>query len=124
MKYIPLCLIMCIYPYVGYAGGSHHDDVTVNVESSILVLENKTEVTQHITINKKVIGMALGIAKAQHQFDKGSPKLQWSIGAGSFEDSDAISLGLGKRINGVMVNGSYGIEDGEEGYGIGINGNF
>jgi len=89
----------------------------------------------HSTVYKseisKPMGTALGLAAAQHNFDYGY-KPQWSVGAGSYEDANAISFSLAKRLgdgknqckNCLLINGSFGVENSRAGIGIGINGRF
>ena len=69
-------------------------------------------------------GTALAIAKAQHNFDWSTGKWQGSVGLGSFDNTDAISFGMGKRVGQTLLNGSIGRENGKYGYGIGVNWRF
>ena len=74
--------------------------------------------------NQETKGVALAIAKSQHNFDWSTEKLQGSIGMGSFEGKDAISFGIGKRVGQILLNGSVGVESGNHGYGAGITWRF
>ena len=75
----------------------------------------------NITENK---GVALAIAKSQHNFDWSTEKWQGSLGTGSYDGQDAISIGVGKRFSNVLLNGSIGRESDKYGYGFGINMRF
>lgn len=69
-------------------------------------------------------GVALAIAKSQHNFDFGTHSWQGSIGVGSFDSESAISFGVAKRLDRVLVNGTFGFENGKVGAGLGVNWRF
>lgn len=73
-------------------------------------------------------GSALGVAAAQHQFDFGTHSWQWSAGASYVDKNgagcEALSFGIGKRIDRAVINGSISHESDATAYGIGINGRF
>lgn len=69
-------------------------------------------------------GIALSLATAQQHFDFGTHSWQGSIGAGTFDSDAAISFGVAKRLDRVLVNGSVGFESGKTGVGIGVNWRF
>jgi len=73
-------------------------------------------------------GSAIGVAAAQHQFDFGTHSWQWAAGAAyvdkNGEGCEALSLGIGKRIDRAVINGSISHESDATAYGIGINGRF
>lgn len=75
------------------------------------------------TVNNQT-GTALGIATAQHQFDFGTYSWQGSVGIGAYDDAEAVSFAMGKRIDRMMFNGSVGIENGKTGVGAGLNWRF
>lgn len=118
---IALMLAFSALPFAVQAGGRHneHETSETTVVSDITI--NQT-LTQRITEEAK--GNAISLAAAQHSFDMSTFAPQWSIGAASSGDSDAISFAIGKRFNNVLINGSIGYEDGEKGYGVGITGTF
>jgi len=70
--------------------------------------------------NNLTSGAALGIAAAQHQFDWGTNAFQAGVAGGYFQGNAAISIGIGRRFKNVLVNGSFGSELGNSGYGIGV----
>ena len=116
---ITIMLAFSALPFAVKAGGQHHEDSETTVVSNVTV--NQT-LSQKITEQAK--GVALSLAAAQHSFDTSTFAPQWSVGAASYGDSDAISIAIGKRFNNVLINGSIGYEDGERGYGVGITGTF
>ena len=69
-------------------------------------------------------GTALGIATGNHHHDFGTHKWQWSAAYGHYQDNDAFSVSIGKRVDRVLINGSIGREGSETGYGVGLNGRF
>ena len=70
-------------------------------------------------------GTALAIAKAQHQMDLSTRSLQGSLGVGVYDDCFGGSFMLGQRLdNGLLINGSIGVEKGEIGTGFGLRWNF
>lgn len=114
MKYLSLLLLI---PAITYAGGNHGHS-----EESSTIINNTTNITYKTT--STVSGMALGLAASQHNFDLSTYAYQWSIGAAYYDNEDAISFALGKRINNILINGSIGYENGTRGAGIGVNGRF
>lgn len=97
MKYL-----IFLFPLIAWADNSHHVKY----------------------INTPTSGTALGIANAQLNFDKGTYGWQWSAGAGFYDDSEAVSFGMGKRYGNTLINGTIGSEDGKTGFGVGISGKF
>ena len=80
-----------------------------------------TEVTNVTTDTK---GVALSLATAQHHFDFGTHSWQGSIGVGNFNSDSAISFGVAKRLNRVLVNASVAHEHDDTGVGVGVNWRF
>jgi len=74
--------------------------------------------------NQTANGAALAIAMGQINFDWSTQKNQASIGAGSFDNQDAISFGFGKRFGDILINGSIGRESNKTGYGVGLGFRF
>lgn len=72
----------------------------------------------------KTDGVALGIAAAQHQFDFGTHKWQWSAGVGYYDDNSAASVGFAKRIDRVLIDATIGREGNKTGGGVGLHGRF
>jgi len=119
MRYV-VAVILLMGVFVSIARGhSYHDHDLVTV-------------TEHTTITNtsQAKGLALGIAKAQHQFDLNTYNLQGSLAAGSFKSKNAVSFALGKRIctkktqDCALFNGSVGLEEGDIGVGGAINWKF
>lgn len=104
------------------AENPHHDH-------AYLPIEPYTYTTTSTTTEKTGCdGSALGVAAAQHQFDFGTHSWQWAAGAAyvdkNGEGCEALSFGLGKRIDRAVINGSISHESDSTAYGIGINGRF
>jgi len=101
--------ILALMPVLAFAHGS----------TTIVHEHNYT------TVQEECTGSALAIAKAQHQMDLSTRSLQGSLAIGSFKDCTGFSFMGGQRLsNGLLLNGSIGIEDGEPGYGAGVRWNF
>ena len=105
-----LILFLLATPVYASNWHHHHDQPTTNTTTNNTVINNE--------------GVALAIAKAQHHFDFGTHSWQGSIGVGTFDSESAISFGVAKRLDRVLVNGSVGFEDGKTGAGVGINWRF
>lgn len=101
-----LILILAILPSCVMAGGNRNTTII-----------NETYNTYNVE------GVALAIAKSQHHFDWSTPRLQGSIGMGSF-DNEALSFGLAQKYKEVLINGSIGTEDGKTGFGLGVGWRF
>ena len=110
-----IVLGVAFLPYLVKADGRHDEAVINNTTISTTI----NQVTK-----REYSGQALAIAAAQHSFNSSTFALQWSIGAATYEDTDALSIAIGKRVNGLLLNGSIGIENGSKGAGIGITGTF
>lgn len=66
-------------------------------------------------------GVSLAIAASQIHVDWSTKKVQLGFGVGSYKDSNALSVGLGKRVGKVLINGSISSDGTNVGYGAGIN---
>ena len=108
-------LIWICIPFIVKAD-SRHDESAIN---NTTINHTINQITKY-----EYSGQALAIAAAQHSFNSSTFALQWSIGAATYEDTDALSIAIGKRVNGLLLNGSIGIENGTTGAGIGITGTF
>ena len=118
-----ICLVMVSAK--AYAGGWHHDhepDVYATEITEVTNVTELTNITNHTT--EQADGVALAIANGQLNFDFATNDYQAGIGLGSFDGEDAVSVGIGKRLNGVLLNGSIGREGNKYGYGIGANWRF
>jgi len=80
--------VLLISP-AAYASGSHHE----------YVVNNTTKV-------EKSSNSAMALSAAQLNFDWSTQALQISGGVGSHNGSQALSIGLGKRVGQVLLNGS------------------
>lgn len=112
IKYLFLLL-----PIAVFASDPHHDHPAPIIYPVPIIQEQ-------YTITDTTEGVSLGIATAQHHFDLGTHKWQWSAGYGYFDGNDAVSFSIGKRVDRVLINGSIGREGGKTGYGVGLNGRF
>ena len=70
--------------------------------------------------NYNTEGTALGLAASQHHFDLSTYDLQFSVGTGEFNGAEALSFGLAKRFNNILLNATIGEENGQTGYGAGF----
>lgn len=68
-------------------------------------------------------GTALALSQAQLNFDWHTTKWQASVGAGYYDNLEAVSVGIGKKFGDVLVNGSIGCES-KCGGGIGATFRF
>lgn len=85
----------------------------------------ETAPVESTTINTETAnGVALGIAMSQLGFEWGTKSFQAGIGLGSFDGEDAISIGVGKRVDRLLINGSIGREGDKYGYGLGLRFHF
>jgi len=91
---------------------------------SSIVYEQSPVSSGTIINNETANGAALAIAMSQLSFDWSTKNLQAGVGLGSFDSQDAISFGLGKRVDRLLINGSVGREGNNYGYGLGINWHF
>ena len=117
MKYLlPFCLIIYVYPYVGYAGD--------RVENSYYTENHYNEVINISRESKQ--GVALGLAASSHHFDVGRYPLQWSVALGAYDNRNAASFAMGKRISekSLLLNSQIGIEENKVGFSIGLSGTF
>lgn len=78
----------------------------------------------HTTLTGQSEGVALSLAASQHHFDFGTHSWQGSVGMGSYDNDSAISFGLAKRFDRVLINGSVGVNGDKSGYGMGVNWRF
>ncbi len=109
-----------------YADRWHHEHENVtNVTEVTEITENITEVTENsYNTTEQADGVALAIANSQLNFDWATNDYQAGIGLGTWDDTDAVSFGVGKRFKGVLLNGSIGREGNKYGAGVGVNFRF
>lgn len=87
--------------------------------------ENDQPTVQETVIRNsyyQVSGVALAIANSQLQFDSTTYQTQLGVGAGNFDGSNALSVGVAKRFceHCPLVNGSIGQEGDKTGVGVGF----
>ena len=140
---LALTIIHVLFIGAAYAGSPHNEPVVINnyitveptttnsaadaydstdiVDSYSVTNNYTTEVSNEIND-----GVALNLSAAALNFDWGTNDWQYSGGLGNTESRTAGSIGIGKRIGGIMLNGSYNraMESGKEGYNIGLTGRF
>ena len=109
MKVITIIIIAIILSgcaAIAFADNPHHE-------------HNST--TLNTTINHES-GVALGLACSALNFDARTYALQGSAGVGSYDNTNAVCFGLGKRLgkDGVLLNGSVAHEEGKTGISAGI----
>ena len=118
---IGLCIGGLLVIASARAENPHHDHPYIPIEPYPYTVPETVE-------KSSCDGSALGVAAAQHQFDFGTHRWQWSAGAAYVDKNDegceALSLGIGKRIDRAVINGSISHESDSTAYGIGINGRF
>lgn len=120
MKKIFLVVLLMFLASTAYAVDPHHDPEPITViEEHVTYIDN--------SIIKKgsasEYGIALAIANAQHHFALGTYSWQAAVGLGRFEENQAISFGVAKRVysDQLLLSGSLGIENGRKGAGVGLN---
>ena len=69
---------------------------------------------------------AMSVAVSQHQFDMGTHDWQGSVGAGFYQDENAVSFGVGKRFEKIdaLFNASYGQVNDHSVIGAGVTFRF
>jgi YadA-like membrane anchor domain len=112
-KFIIFFAILFFAANIAYSRDYHH---------GIIIEQSPVEAA--IINNETASGVALAIAMSQLSFDWSTRAYQAGIGLGSFNGADAISLGLGKRVDRMLINGSIGREGDKYGYGMGISFHF
>ena len=117
-----LTMIIATSAYADKTHTTHYNDY---YSGDLNITFDSSDVSKPVD-NSNTSGVALGIAATQHHFDFGTYKWQGSLGLGRFENNTAISIGIAKRLKDedVMINGSFGMENGRTGGGIGLNGRF
>ena len=109
---ITLIVLGFIFLSTSYASGRHDDDV---------VIENTVEIYESYEI--QMGDMSVGIASAQHHFDWSTSKWQGSIGMGHYDGDSALSAGLAKRYDEVLINLNV-VKGDELGGGLGVGWRF
>jgi len=127
MRLVYIVLLMMV-SISAYAGGIHHHTV-IQGEQGIqgergLTGANGLNGKDGVNASTLYKGVAAALASSQHNFGFYTPKTQWSIAGGQFDNESALSIGLGKRLGDVLINGSVVNESGEIGFGIGLSGRF
>ena len=79
----------------------------------------------NVTVQNSVTntsGVALGLACSALNFDARTYALQGSAGVGSYDNTNAVCFGLGKRLgkDGVLLNGSVAHGEGKTGISAGF----
>lgn len=101
---IALILIISVFANIAYSHDNHQSSSVTNVYNSQ--------------------GVALAIATAQIHPEVGTSKWQFGAGLGSYGNTSAITVGIGKRVGKVLINGTLGTENGKTGLGVGVNFRF
>lgn len=112
--FFSILFVLLLMVNIAYPSEKHHHDVAVQdapIETTIIN-------------NESANGAALAIAMSQLSFDWSTKSYQAGIGLGSFNGNDAISLGIGKRVDRMLINGSIGREGNKYGYGFGVSFHF
>lgn len=121
-------LVGLLIMQVVWADSPHNGNDITNVYVQPYPYDTATATTAAATEVNTCTGSALGVAAAQHQFDFGTHSWQWAAGAAYIDGNnitcDALSFGIGKRIDRVVINGSISRESDTTAYGVGINGRF
>ena len=95
--------------------------VTLGIWGSIQASERHHHNVTNIMESK---GTALAIAGSQCHFDLNTQGLQGCAGFGKYDGSSSSVIGIGKRIDNMLINGTIGREDGHSGVGLGLNFKF
>ena len=118
--FIILMLTWLAVPYLAQASDRYkHRPPETTVENTINVI-NVTHRTE-MKVSQKASGVALAGSMSMLQFDASTKKNQLSIGAFTYEDQDAISIGLGKKFDNITIHGAIGAEGDTVGAGAGIH---
>ena len=144
-EYIPglllfIVVLLLTLANIAYASGNHHDDDEQGEKgdrgeqgiAGTNGLDGKDGATglrgkaglNGSSVTNTTNGTALGIAISQLHFDWGTKSLQGGVGVGSYDGKDAVSIGIGKRVDRLLINGSVGREGNKYGYGLGLNFHF
>ena len=92
------------------------------------VTNNNYPVTITSGVSDEVINelFAMSVATSQHHFDMGTHDWQGSVGAGFYQDENAVSFGVGKRFEKIdaLFNASYGQVNDHSVLGVGATFRF
>ncbi len=102
-------IILLLLSFSVMADEKHH-----NVNAPV------NNVTNYSVTNYDVSGVATSIANSQHSFSFGTFALQGSLGAATYNNSNALSFGLAKRFNRVLISGSVSSESVSDNYSFGV----
>ncbi len=114
----PMKYLILLFPLVAFAGERHHE---VTVASPVIQsVSTESTITNYSSTNT-YSGVALGISASQLNFDHSTYSLQGAVGVGAYDGSEAVSIGLAKRVckKCGLLSGSAGVERGKVGMGAG-----
>jgi len=98
----------------------------LTVDNSVTNNNYPTTVTSGVS--DEVINelFAMSVATSQHHFDMGTHDWQGSVGAGFYQDENAVSFGVGKRFEQIdaLFNASYGQVNDHSVLGAGVTFRF
>lgn len=98
-----LILISFLVVSVAQARGDGHSQSIVFIDYVPPAAVETTVVTDNTKYKE---GIASAIAASQHQFNYGIHSWQGSVAVGTYDSETAISVGLAKRFNRTLINGS------------------
>ena len=78
-------LVFAFLPFAVQADNRHDHHTPVVIQSDTVVNRYYKQ------------GASLALAAAQHSFNSSTFALQWSVGAATYGDTDALSIAIGKR---------------------------
>ena len=113
------------YHYSNNYPDNYQQDIYITVEQPEPVSEPPAApvVNEYTTVEGNTYiqesGVAAVLAASQLNFDWGTDSWQLAGGLGNYENHTAGSVGFGKRIKNILVNGSYSRESGVDYFGIG-----
>ena len=118
-----IILILLLAPTVVVAENPHNQGGGTTNNNTTNNYYTAEYVTNSVVINRSV---ALGLAASGLNFERDTESMQWAIAAGFYEDEDAMSFGLAKRISDtkMLLNGSVSVTNKTKGYSFGLSGRF
>ncbi len=116
----PMKYLILLFPLVAFAGERHHEVTVASPVISQVPVSTESTITNYSATNT-YLGVALGISASQLNFDHSTYSLQGAVGVGAYDGSEAVSIGLAKRVckKCGLLSGSAGVERGKVGVGAG-----
>lgn len=116
---IVIFIILNLWLSPAEAGGYHDNRITNNYYPA-------TTITSGVSDSEMDEMFAMSVAVAQHHFDMGTFDWQGSVGAGFYQDDNAVSFAVGKRFEKIdaLFNASFGQVNDHSALGVGATFRF